>query len=140
MKKLFPVLLAVAVGAISGLLGAWWPKDAADAPASAQAAPPPAVLPDVDVAAQAVPQAVVGPKPPTRVDLALFCGRAAAQGTVTFRRLVQSAAARTWSVPSLPLSTDAAGLAVLRPEVELLPGRDQRTGDRLLRRRTAASR
>ncbi len=112
MRKLFPLLLAVAVGATSGLLGAWWPGGA----------PPSAAAPPVDLAA---PSALIeadvpdlakhpaSPRPPARLELSVFCNKAPIKSEVSYRRFEQSSLMRRWGGPSKPLSTDAQGQAVL---------------------------
>ncbi len=112
LKKLIPLLLAVAIGATSGLLGAWWPPAAPQSPTAAperQTGQPTALLePDI---ARVV--ATASHKPPASVGLALFCKKVPAQGDVSFRRFEQSALARKWGRPSRPIITDAFGLTVL---------------------------
>lgn len=126
MKKRAPLFLAVAIGASSGLLGAWWPRSEAEPPAAAAgpSTPRPGALLAADVVAGPpfVPEAV---KAPARIELALFCSKAPARGEVTVRRLEQATAARKWSGPSRPIPTDASGQAVLPlgPGIYLLTGR-----------------
>jgi hypothetical protein len=111
VKKAAPLLLAIAVGATSGLLGAWWPRDAVE-----QGAPENVAAPELPSIAPGI-AAVAGPLPaqkkPARVELALFCAKAAVKGDISFRRFEQSTLARKWSPPSTPLATDAQGQAVL---------------------------
>lgn len=112
MKKIVPLLLAVAVGAASGLLGAWWPRDEppSNAAAALEAKAPTALFePDVpDLAAQQHPS-----RPPARVELTIFCSKAPVKGEVSHRRFEQSTLMRRWGTPSKLLATDAKGQAVL---------------------------
>ena len=122
MKRFGPLLLAVAIGATSGLLGAWWPRALPEStPVAGPAPEAPADLP-IEPDARAPDRPL---KRPARVELTLFCKKVPGQGEVTSRRFEQTTLVRKWSAPSPAVPTDAQGQALLPlgPGIYLLTAR-----------------
>lgn len=115
MKNFAPVLLAIAIGALSGLAGALWPKGAAPAVATAspEAAPSPTALLQEPGAPLLEAQPAATALRPSRIELAVFCQQRPAQASVVVRRLNEASFARSWAAPSAPVNTDAKGRADL---------------------------
>ena len=84
-ERFAPLLLAVAVGATSGLLGAWWPRSGpaavvvAAAPVANPAQPTALIESEVPLALPFVPRRAA------RIELTLFCKKVPAQGEVSYR-------------------------------------------------------
>ncbi len=110
MNRFAPLLLAVAVGAASGLLGAWWPHASPEVQA---VAPTPGAAPMTAMIEPDVEGVHTAAKRSSRVDVAVFCEKVPTSAEVSFRRFEQSTLGRHWSAPSKPQPTDARGQVVL---------------------------
>ncbi len=111
MKTIAPVLLAIAIGALSGLAGALWPRSPPPAPVAATSPTPAPLVPNAPDSPQAFELSAASSPRSSRLEIAVFCQQRAARSELFIRRLVEAAFTKGWSAPSAGLKTDAAGRA-----------------------------